>query len=183
MIAHLVRTACGARALAVLAWVWLVLALPFLTDVGCNFLVALFLAGTWLLLAVAWLVVGLARLPRHLPSRSWWLAAAAGCLGPCLMLTDAGLRARLEVSRPRLEAYAREIPTDTGDCYHEPRWVGLFRLDGTENRGGAVFLYTSHSFLNRHGLAYVPTDDRSRDFSRIRVHPLHGEWCRFDWKF
>jgi hypothetical protein len=169
--------------LAVLAWLWLLLALPFLTDAACNVFAGLFLFGTWLLLAVAWLFVGLVGLPHSLSSRLWWAAAVAGCLGVGLAFTDAGLLVRVALSQPWLEAYARQVPLDSRDTLHEPQWVGLFRVDGEENRGGAVFLYTSYGYLNRYGLAYIPSEQAFHQFSRMRKRPLLGEWHVFEWKF
>jgi hypothetical protein len=173
----------GHRALAVWAWVWLVFALPFLTDAACNILVGLLLLGSWAVLALAWLVLGLVGLPRSLGSRWWWASAVAGCLGVVLALTDVGLAARVALSRPWLEDYARQVPRDKRNSSHEPRWVGLFRVDGTENQGGAVFLYTGTGYLNRYGVAYIPPDERPRDFDKIRTRPLLGPWESFVWKF
>jgi hypothetical protein len=61
--------------------------------------------------------------------------------------------------------------------------VGLFLVDGTENRGGAVFLYTSTGWLNRHGVACIPPGLESRYFERRRTWPLLGPWHTFEWKF
>ena len=47
-----------ARAVAVLAGLWLLAALPFLTDAACDILFGLILFPTWCLLAVAWAFVG-----------------------------------------------------------------------------------------------------------------------------
>src|SRR5437899_997592 len=88
-------TTTGERALAVLAWLWLLVARPFLTDVACNLFVGGLLCGTWVLLALAWLLVGLVGLRHSQTGRSWWLAAIAGCLGVGLTFTDAGLVARM----------------------------------------------------------------------------------------
>src|SRR5262245_19808378 len=41
------------RGLALLAWLWLLAAVPFLTNTGCFFLIGLLLAFTWLVLGLA----------------------------------------------------------------------------------------------------------------------------------
>jgi hypothetical protein len=171
------------RTLAALAGLWLVIALPFLTDAACIFPAALFLLATWVVLAVAWVVVGLAGWPRSLRSRPWWFVAVAGCLGAHLSFSDAGLIARVTLSRPWLDAYAREVAPGTAAA-HEPRWVGLFLVEQTEEEGGVVFLYTSRGFLDRHGLAYAPGVRRKSLFGgRIIDRPLDGPWHTFVWSF
>jgi hypothetical protein len=67
------------RALAALAWGWLVVALPFITDAAVNVFLGLVLAAVWLGLTLAWGCVG-AYVPGYL--RDWrrrrkWLACGA----------------------------------------------------------------------------------------------------------
>jgi hypothetical protein len=178
------RTANIERTLAILAWLWVTVALVFLTDVSCSFGVGVGLLVFWVVLALQWLIMGLAGLPDLRSKRFWWIAAGvAGCFGLVLTFTDVGLVVRTALSRPWLDAYAQKVAVDTRDQLHEPRWVGLFRVDGTENRDGAVFLYTSYGFFNRYGLAYIPPSMQSRKFNRIRTHPMLGRWYTFEWKF
>src|SRR5262249_28856902 len=67
------------RLLAILAWAWLLVALPFITDAGCPFVIVLLLAVAWLVLALLWLCLP-SCVPGSLGSRTcrrWWLASAA----------------------------------------------------------------------------------------------------------
>jgi hypothetical protein len=86
------------------------------------------------------------------------------------------------LSRPWLEDYARSVPPGTSESMHDPRWVGLFLVDGTEEHQGAVVLYTSHSWINRHGVMYDPSGAQRPPKFR-NVAPLVGDWYRFEWKF
>jgi hypothetical protein len=182
--------------LAVLAWLWLLTALPFLTGsdgeiliggkagflLDVFFFVFFFLA--WCVLAFAWLLLAWAGAWR---SRWWWAAGVAGWLGALLgvllPLTGAGLMARVALSRPWLDAYVKQVPINDGEYIHEPRWVGLVQVDGTVNDGGAVFLYTGHDWINRHGIVYIPPDQESRQFPRRRTWPLLGRWHCFYERF
>jgi hypothetical protein len=170
------------RTHAALAWLWLLAALPHLTDAACPLPVGLLLFATWVLLAVSWLAVGV--FSRSRTGRLWWLAAGvAGCLGVVLAFTDIGLIARVAVSRPWLDVYARQVTPGTAAA-HEPRWVGLFLVEQTEEEGGVVFLYTSRGFINRNGLAYVPQEEGTVRFGGRRINDrLHGFWHSFEWKF
>jgi hypothetical protein len=174
-----------ARLLGTLAWLWLVVALPFLTDASCFFLIALVLAGSWLVLGVAWLGLPLV-LPAALSTRSgrgWYLsAAAAGLLGLVLAFSDLGLVARVAVSDPWLTAYAAAVPPGTQERPPEPRWVGLFRVNETDEQDGVVMLYTSQDFLNRQGVARVRPGKTPPGRVRLVRH-LYGPWYAFEWHF
>jgi hypothetical protein len=178
-----VSAATRERTLAALAWLWLLIAIPFLTDSACFFPAAIFLLATWVLLAVAWLVAGLTSWSRSRRSQPWWFAAVARCLGVCLTFTDAGLIARVRLSRPWLDAYACEVTPGTASA-HESRWVGLFLVEQTDEEDGVVFLYTRGGFIDRHGLAYVP-DNQQKSLFGIQLigRPLDGPWHTFEWKF
>jgi hypothetical protein len=182
MVHDLLAGAFQARTHAALAWLWLLAALPFLTDAACNVLAGLVLLASWSFLAVAWLAVGV--VSRSRTSRLWWLAAGvAGGLGAALAFTDIGLVARVAVSRPWLDAYARQVAPGTAVA-HEPRWVGLFLVEQTEEEAGVVFLYTSRSFLNRNGVAWVPPGQGTTRLGSRHIHDcLHGPWHGFEWNF
>jgi hypothetical protein len=173
------------RLLAVLAWLWLLVAIPFLTDIGCDLLVGFLLFFTWLLMAVGWIVLAFPWRSKTLSSRLWWFGAGiAGCMGVGLAVTDVGLTVRVALSQPWLDAYAAQVPANTHDSRHKPRWVGLFRVDGTENEQGVVFLYTSQAFINREGLVYLPPGSGAGPFGLRYVQGrLSGPWHRFWWKF
>jgi hypothetical protein len=173
----------GPAWLAALAWLWLLAALPFLTDTACNVFAGLLLLLTWVPLALAWAVEALAW-RWHAWSRRWLLAAGAALgLGVALAFTDAGLAARAALSRPWLDAYARGVPLNGGESTHETRLVGLFLVDGTENVDGVVFLYTNQGWLDRYGLAYVPSQQEGVPISHRSTRPLLGRWHAFRWKF
>ena len=77
------------RVLTVLAWLWLAVALPFLTDAGCNMFIGLGLAASWAVLAIIWLI--LLRVGWR-AGRGWWLSSwVAGGPGLVLAFTDLGL--------------------------------------------------------------------------------------------
>jgi hypothetical protein len=160
---------------AALAWLLLV-ATPFLID--CDIFADLILFFSWCVLASTWLVLGYAVRP---VSRWWRSAGLACCLGPALAFTDAGLIARVALCRPWLDAYADGVAAGTYDFIEEPHQVGLFRVDGTEERDGVVLLY-SGGFINRNGIAYVP-EDKEPPAHLLRVRHLTGRWYGFIWKF
>src|SRR5262249_33980231 len=169
----------GVRVLTVLAFLWLAVALPFLTDAGCNMFVGLGLAASRAVLGIIWL--------SFLPvgwraGRRWWLSAGgAGCLGLGLGLTHVGLVGRVALSESSLEAYAAEVRPD---FLHPPRRVGLFLVDGESTQAGIVFLYTSQSFLNREGLAYVPPGtELPAQIPRHHLRHLYGPWHWACWRF
>jgi hypothetical protein len=173
------------RALACLSWLWLGASLPFLTDASCFIFVEFVLAGTWLLLAVAWLALCVPSFLLGRTERLWWLAAgAAGCLGLVLAFSDVGLMARIALCEPSLSSYAVQVPPGGGNPMHAAQPAGLFLIDGEENYQGIVFLYTSSAFINREGVAYVPPGTVvPPTIPRRRLRHLYGPWYWFSWKF
>jgi hypothetical protein len=172
-----------ARAVAVFAWLWLLAALPFVTDAACDILAGLIIFFSWCFLAFWWAGMGAVGWPLPGPARRWWLSAGlAGCLGPALALTDAGLIARVALSRPWLDAHAAGVVAGTNELPEGPHRVGLFVVDETREMDGVVVLYTGSGFLNRNGIARFP--DGPVPLPRIRyVRHLTGPWYRFEWKF
>jgi hypothetical protein len=63
----------------------------------------------------------------------------------------------------------------------KPRWVGLMRVQETEECEGGVYLYTGNEFLDRVGVAYLPPG--TQPAGRIRVDHLYGPWYSFVWHF
>src|SRR5262249_20598945 len=161
--------------LAALAWLWLIVALPFITDAACDMFVALVLGFTWMALALSWLcglfaVPFISRsssarlifktyfgvtedeivpfLPPSSSARLWWASAGlAGLLGLLLAFSDAGLILRVALSERKLNAHVAAVPPGTNNSSHPNRLVGLFFVDGTEESNGVVALYTSSDFL------------------------------------
>ena len=198
-----------ARILAALAWLWLVVALPFITDAACDMFVAIVLGFTWMALALSWLCglfavpfifrSSLARLilktfgvtedeivqflPRSSSGRLWWASAGlAGLVGLLLAFSDAGLILRVALSERALNGYVAAVPPGTKNSSHPNRLVGLFFVDGTEESNGVVALYTSSDFLDRQGIIFVP-DGATAPGSFWDLRHLHGKWYRFRWHF
>lgn len=173
-----------AKFLAVFAWLWLLAALPFVTDAACEFIASMLLAVTWMILAFAWLC-GLLAAPflfRSASARKWWFSAGlAGILGLLLAFTDVDFMLRVALSERALSAHVASVPPGTQNSIHPNRLVGLFLVDGTEESGGAVFLYTSSGFLDRYGVAYVP--DGAIPPSHLSMKHLFGPWYHFKWRF
>jgi hypothetical protein len=174
--------------LAILAWLWLVLALPFLTDASCPMFVGFALTGTWLVLAVFWFAVGLqfwdGLTSSRATKRGWIAAGVAGALGVLLAFTHVGFMVRIAMCESALRNYIAQIQPGDGEFLHEPRPVGLFRVDGEENYRGVVFLYTSCAFLNREGIAYMaPEINPEWEIPRHRLRHIYGPWYWFYWKF
>lgn len=175
-----------ARLLAVLAWLWVLIAAPFLTDASCNLYARIVLVFTWLALAIVWVCLPIFepttvfRSPR---GRRYWLSVAlAGVLGLLLTSPHVGLTARVALSERWLTAYAQSVRSGRGQILHQPRMVGLFRVDETEVCDGAVLLFTSPSHQDGQGIAYVPPEVDVP--SRVRlVRHLFGPWYRFEQKF
>ncbi len=146
---------------------------------------SLALAGSWLLLAIAWLCLPVisGSFLHSRAGKAWYLSAAlAGLVGFLFAFTDLGLKLRIALCESRLTAYAANVGPETSETLHGARRVGLFEVDGTEERAGVVLLYTSRSWLNRHGLAYNPQGKQIQ--GRFRpLQRLYGPWYSFEWKF
>jgi hypothetical protein len=175
----------GVRLLAAFAWVWLLVALPEVTNAAGTFPLDLCLALIWLVLAVAWFILPFVSPGgvRSGPWRRWWLAAGvAGAIGLVFGLTDMGLRARLFLCEAEVAAYVTCVDPGTHEHFEPPESVGLFRVDETEEYGGAVLLYTQGGFIDRYGVAYVPPGAGLPPGTRVERH-LYGNWYHFKWKF
>lgn len=179
--------ASSAGVLALLAWLWLVVALPFLTDASCHFLIGFALAGSWLLLGFIWICFLLSApdVLRFRSARRWWvLAGSAGCLGLFLAFTKVGLILRIALCETSLSHYASQVMVDGRDFVHAPQRVGLFWIDGEESYQDVVFLYTSQAFLNREGVAYVPPGTTPPEhIPRRYLKHLYGPWYWCCWHF
>jgi hypothetical protein len=169
----------------VLVWAWLLASIPFLTDVAPGLIVSLAFGGLWMVLAFSWLLLPLCVTAcfRSPTGRRWYLAAAlAGLLGLGLGFTDVGPRLRVAACEPALAAYIKELPPGGHGWLHGPRGVGLFVVDGTEECGGVVLLYTGRSYLDRYGLAYN-SDGKPLPPRRGVVSHMYGPWYIFKWRF
>ena len=177
----------GVRLLAVFAWIWLLVAVPFLTDAVSPFPIGYDLAMIWFGLAVAWWTMPVVSSGGFFskPWRRYWvLAGIAGALGLCLGFTNIGLMARLYLCDRQLTAYAASFaPGARVVTVDDPVRVGLFPVDETEEYQGAVYLYTGSGFLERAGLVYFPGAGKPPNPGRIRTAHLYGPWYWFRWKF
>ncbi len=106
----------------------------------------------------------------------WLTVPLAGLLGIVLVTTEVGLLARVALSDTALRKHIAKAQPAAPQC-----WVGLFQVEESRSYDGGVYLFTSHSWLNRHGVAHIPAG--SKIAPRIRVRHLYGEWFRFEWKF
>jgi hypothetical protein len=174
----------GIRLLVACATVWLVAALPFLTDTAgvdlFNFNFWLVIA--WFLLTWHWLRVPFASPVklRSRPSRRLWLMTGAVCvLGAILIMTDLGLVARLYLCERQVVAYVSGVAPKTSEFPHEPRRVGLFQVVGTGGSpGGMVTLSTTTAFNDNrfHGLVYLPGHEGPLVYNKSRTNHLYGPW-------
>jgi hypothetical protein len=169
-------------AFAVAGGLWLLAAVPFLTNPGD--LAPLLFAAAGLLIGLAWLCVLL--IPPHLPRSAgeacrWASVPLAGLLG-LAAVSGPGLMLRVALCERQLTAYVAGVPPGTGGI-HPPKRVGLFSVDETEEYQGIVLLYTDSGFLDRFGVAYVPPGKGPPQVFKVRFSHLYGPWYRFRWKF
>jgi hypothetical protein len=172
------------RVLALCAWLWLLVALPFVTDVTTSFPVDLVLSAGWLMLISVWLGIPFIssadfQSPRW---RRWWLAAGcAGLICGTLAFTDIGLIVRLYLCETQLNAYADTIEPGAVEHFDDPITVGSFHVDETDEYNGVVAVYTCHGFLNRYGIARIPEGASTPPWLRGFRH-LYGQWYSFEWR-
>jgi hypothetical protein len=175
----------GLRVLGVIASLWVVLAIPFLTDTGYYFLTAFFFLGSGFLLTLIWLIIVII-------SRSNirnWAEVAWCCLTPYALIvallatTDLALAVRVAISENSLTQYISTVPA--GTCAPVPKqFVGLFWVSETQECQGSVVLFTSAcGFMNRSGLAYIPPGSRIPPGKWREVRRVYRNWYRFEWKF
>jgi hypothetical protein len=172
------------RYFPVLGWLWLLGMLPFCVDAGYDdFLMAVYLTSGSLI-GIFWCFLFFRAIGQLPVCREWvgwlwwvwwWTVPLAGFLGVYAKGSDQGLIARVALSESALNAYVANIPPAFSD--ETPRRVGLFWVQGTQERSGAVLLYTSRGG-NRYGLAYVPSGKGPHPL--IRVRHLYGPWYAFE---
>jgi hypothetical protein len=165
------------------AWSWLLIALLCLTDPAWNLFFFCGLAASGCFLAFAW-IVGTIYQPSLLrrPWGPWWLSVPfAGALGLLLVATGWGLALRVALSEASLNDYVTNVQAVL-ESGREPRWVGLFRVEEAQQYGSAVYLYTGSSFLDRHGIAYVPPGSSAPGRISLDRH-IYGPWHAFTWRF
>jgi hypothetical protein len=170
------------RLFVVLAWLWFLLAIPFVTDAACRFDAFLLLAWSGGLIGFVWLVVTLvypALLKR--PTRLRWLSVPlAGLLVVVLMVTGWGLLVRVFLCEGSLQDSVANVPANS-EADWSPRRVGLFWVEDVKEYDGGVYLFTTQSFVSRHGVAHIP--DGIQVAPRVSVRHLYGSWYSFEWRF
>jgi hypothetical protein len=95
-------------------------------------------------------------------------------------VTDLGLTLRVALCEAALRDYAAKVSAE-GVRDEPPRWVGLFQVEEATVFDRGVYLYTSWSFLNRHGVAHLPPG--SKPAPRTSLRHLYGSWYSFEWRF
>jgi hypothetical protein len=170
------------RLIAAFAWLWLIAGIPFLTDAACNFMLELLLGVSGYTIGVVWVIFSWQRPALLLrPVRAWWLSVpVCGALGLTLLITDWDLALRVALCEDSLGEFVANVqPGAATDL--TPHWVGLFYVEQVQEYQGGVYLFTSRSFLNRHGVAHIPPGVGVAP--RMRVDHLYGPWYNFEWRF
>ena len=96
------RCKFAARALATSGWIWLAVAIPYLTDVSCDLGIGTILAGIWVALAIPGLICFPLLFGFAADRQIWWWVRrcanlpAALLLGLVLARTDVGLIVRVQ---------------------------------------------------------------------------------------
>jgi hypothetical protein len=174
------RLSLLARSVVASSWIWLIVAIPSFTDAACDSFFFLNLGAAGFLIGAAWIVVTAAR-PSLLrrPKLKWWLSVpCAGLLGVYLAATHDDLALRVFLCESSLRTHVAEVLD--GRRHERPMSVGLFTVNFESQWEGAVYLFTSRSFLNTHGVAYVPNGVAA---PRTKIHKLYGPWYQFDYRF
>jgi hypothetical protein len=164
---------------------WLLAAVPLLSDAGDGGFALVILAGSGFLLGFIWFTS--VRFYAQVLHPWFWQAKAwvaivplVGVIGFVLAYTDADLALRVWLCEPSLRRYAvNTVPhySPTGE------WVGLFYVDELAASSGAFALYTdTEGLLNRAGIAYVPPGNQPPPGVRIKRR-LYGNWYSFWWRF
>jgi len=180
-IAESTRLPLAARLIIVGGWVWLLLALIYFTDAACQIFLFLAIGVSGIIVGAVWIALSVMwpRLLRR-PARKVWLSVPlAGVLG-LLLLSDLGLALRVRLCEGALSEYVAEVSAN-GVPAERHQWVGLFKIDDTWVYDGGVYLFTSTSLIDQHGVAHLPPG--SKPPSRITVSHLYGLWFSFKWKF
>jgi hypothetical protein len=176
----------GIGLLLACAIIWLLAAIPFLTDTGpaISFDFNVSLVMTWWLLALLWFRVLFASRAK-LHSRPWrrlWVMAGVVCVrGAILVMTDLGLAARLYLCERQVIAYVDGLAPKTAEFPHEPRRVGLFQVVGTWGSPDGASLQTTTGFHDGrpHGLVYLPWHEGELVHNKSRTNHLYGPWYVF----
>lgn len=170
---------------AATASAWLFGAVVMFSNVVVDGLVFLFYLVTSVLLGLSWTFRELHRLATSSSKIEWvplGLVPLALLTGWILFVTDVDLHARLALSEPALRADVPRIgPGHEEQRIGFPRRLGLFWAHTIEERQGCVCWTTGGTFMNYHGLAYIPgaaPTNIGYDFQHLR-----GPWWAFEFRF
>jgi hypothetical protein len=171
----------SARILLRVAWLWFAVAVVYLTDAACFFMTFFALLGSGMVIGFVW-VIFTHLWPRLLskPIRRFWLSIPLAGVLAVILATDIGLLLRVSLCDRVLRDHVTSVAPH-GVKEEQSRWIGLFQVDETRVYDGGVYLYTSHSWLNRHGIAHIPVG--SKLAPRTNLRHLYGQWFSFEWRF
>ncbi len=165
-------------AILLAGWIWAVLAVAAASDVVVGLDPTVVLAGSGLILGLAWCGYSAAR-PSVFRHRGWrgpWLAVPALLVGVALLAqTDRVLVARIWLCEAELHDFVAAVRR--GEPGGTPLRVGLFRIEHAEGRGDEVRLVTGGMILDTTGLAHRTTAPDPAD--RRHYDHLRGPWYRF----
>jgi len=180
-IAESPRLPLAARLIIVGGWAWLLLALIYFTDAACQIFIFLAIGVGGIIIGAVWIALSFMwpRLLRR-PARKVWLSVPLASLLGLLSLSNLGLVLRIKLCEGALSEYVANVSAN-GVPAEPDEWVGLFKVDDTWVYDGGVYLFTSTSFLNHHGVAHLPPG--SKPPGRITVRHLYGSWYSFMWFF
>jgi hypothetical protein len=172
------------RTLVILAWIWLLAELPFVTNVSldlCLTFPLLFFFG--FMLELFWLAMTAAKPARRVsPKGKWWLSVpCVGLLALTFAITNWGLAIRVMLCETELQAAVDEVKGNQPGFDATPRRVGLFPVRTTLWANGEVRFCTNNE-LNFAGIAYVRPGTEGLPSRRTPTH-LYGPWYRWWEKF
>ena len=170
------------RVLSIITALWLVAALPYVTNAACDFWPSILLSGSGFLIGSTWLALSVfARWYFQRPPVVWWLSVPILLsTGIILAWTDEDLALRVAWSEDSLNRTVTAVRNEPDNDWHGRR-VGTFWVNRVEEYLGGVYLFTSQSFIDCEGIARIPPGTPVAH--RMRVRHLYGEWYAFVWHF
>src|SRR5262249_6436668 len=175
------RLPLTARILIGITSLWFAFAVVYLTDAACDFTIFFALLCSGIAIGFVWVIITLlSHRLRTKPSCLWFSVPLGGAVASVLAVRGAGLALRVYLCDGALGEYVVSVPPE-GIRKEQAQWIGLFRVEEATVCDGGVYLYTSQSWLNRHGVAHIPIG--SKVAPRTSVQHLYGQWFRFEWRF
>jgi hypothetical protein len=147
----------ASRTIIVAAWLWLLAVIPFFSYAACFIFLWFFFIIAGVILGGSWITLTFIQPSLLRRPRVWcWLSVPiAGALGVALAFTDRDLALRVALSEPSLKKYVSEVPVGADESFESQR-IGLFHIHEVREHQGGVYLTTSQSFIDSHGVAYIP---------------------------